>query len=118
MPTLFEIVEFCDQRSHRLEIKDFDGALNRLQLENNGSVTKIGAAVDAGQLPFEAAIAAGIDFLICHHGMYWTPPVPLTGTDYKFKTAMEGNLAVYGAHLPLDCHPEIGNNASRKGARS
>ena len=112
MPTLFEIVEFCDQRSHRLEIKDFDGALNGLQLENNGSVTKIGAAVDAGQLPFEAAIAAGIDFLICHHGMYWTPPVPLTGTDYKkFKTAMEGNLAVYGAHLPLDCHPEIGNNA-------
>jgi len=44
--------------------------------------------------------------------MFWSPPVPLTGTRYqKVKTAMKGNLAVYGAHLPLDCHPEIGNNA-------
>ena len=112
MPKLSEIVEFCDQRTHRSEIKDFDGALNGLQLENDGSVSKIGAAVDAGQIPFETAIEAGIDFLICHHGMYWTAPIPLTGIGYKkVKTAIVGNLAVYGAHLPLDCHPEIGNNA-------
>lgn len=112
MPKLSDIVAFCDARTLRAEVKDFDGAFNGLQLENNGEVTKIAAAVDAGQRPFEAAIAAGVDFLICHHGLYWTPPIPLTGASRsKIKTALDGNLAVYGAHLPLDCHPEIGNNA-------
>jgi len=112
MATLSEIVHFCDKRTHRSEIIDFGGAHNGLQVENNGEVTRIGAAVDAGQRPFETAIAATVDFLICHHGMFWSPPVPLTGTSYKkVKTALDGNLAVYGAHLPLDCHPEIGNNA-------
>lgn len=112
MPTLNEIVRFCDERTRRAEVKDFGGAYNGLQVENNGAVTRIGAAVDAGQNPFEAAIAQGIDFLICHHGLFWTPPTPLTGPAYrKVKTALDGNLAVYGAHLPLDCHPEIGNNA-------
>jgi dinuclear metal center YbgI/SA1388 family protein len=112
MPKLRDIVAFCDERTRRAEIKDFGGAYNGLQLENNGEVTKIGAAVDAGQLPFQAAVAAQVDFLICHHGLFWSPPVPLTDIRYeKVKTAMDGNLAVYGAHLPLDCHPEIGNNA-------
>lgn len=112
MAELKDIVAFCDQRTRRTEIKDFDGAYNGLQVENNGQVSKIGAAVDAGQRPFEAAIQAGIDFLICHHGLYWNAPIPHTGANYrKIKTAMDGNLAVYGAHLPLDCHPEIGNNA-------
>lgn len=112
MPNLSDIVAFCDARTRRAEIKDFGGAYNGLQLENNGEVTKIGAAVDAGQLPFAAAVAAKVDFLICHHGLFWTPPIPVTGTNYtKIKTALDGNLAVYGAHLPLDAHPEIGNNA-------
>lgn len=112
MPSLQDIVAFCDRRIRKSEIKDFDGAYNGLQLENNGNVTKIGAAVDAGQLPFAAAVAAGVDFLICHHGLFWSPPIPVTGPHYhKLKTAMDGNLAVYGAHLPLDAHPEIGNNA-------
>jgi dinuclear metal center YbgI/SA1388 family protein len=112
MAKLSDIIAFCDARTRRTEVKDFDGAHNGLQLENNGEVTKIAAAVDAGQLPFEAAIAAGADFLICHHGLYWNAPIPLTGPSRtKIKTAFDGNLAVYGAHLPLDCHPEIGNNA-------
>lgn len=112
MPQLQDIVAFCDRRIRKSEIKDFDGAYNGLQVENNGSVTKIGAAVDAGQLPFAAAVAAGVDFLICHHGLFWSPPIPVTDIHYrKLKTALDGNLAVYGAHLPLDAHPEIGNNA-------
>ncbi|MGJ8652215.1 MAG: Nif3-like dinuclear metal center hexameric protein [Opitutaceae bacterium] len=112
MPTLQEIITFCDARTRQQEIKDFDGAHNGLQIENNGKVTKIGAAVDAGQKPFEAAIEAGVDFLICHHGLFWNAPIPITGHNrLKIKTALDGNLAVYGAHLPLDCHHEIGNNA-------
>ena len=112
MASLKEIVTFCDQHLRRTEIKDFEGAYNGLQIENNGSVSKIGASVDAGQRPFEDAIAQGVDFIICHHGMFWTHTVPIVGTNYmKVKTAFDGNLAIYGAHLPLDCHPDIGNNA-------
>ena len=52
------------------------------------------AAVDAGQYPFDDAIAAGVDFLICHHGLYWNAPIPLVGRNYKkIKTAVDGNLA-------------------------
>ena len=93
-------------------VPDFPGAANGLQVENSGTVTKVGAAVDAGQIPFEMAVEAGVDFLIVHHGLFWGPPAPVTGSLYrKYKTCIENNLAVYSSHLPLDCHPEIGNNA-------
>ena len=51
MPRLSDIVAYCDERIRLREVKDFDGAYNGLQIENNGIVTKIGAAVDAGQVP-------------------------------------------------------------------
>lgn len=112
MPNLADLVAFCDQATRRGAWKDHPNALNGLQLENNGLVTKIGAAVDAGRVPFERAAAAGVDFLIVHHGLYWTAPQPLVGVHYaRFSTAIRANLAVYGCHLPLDGHPDLGNNA-------
>lgn len=112
MADLVDIIEYCDKRVNCTGISDYPGAYNGLQLENNGTVNKIGAAVDAGQLPFEQAIAAHMDLLIVHHGMYWGSTIPLTGRKlHKIKTCLEGNLAVYSSHLPLDAHPEIGNNA-------
>lgn len=110
--TLEEIVQYCDQRVNLDQVKDFPGSENGLQFENNGKITKIGAAVDAGLIPFQKATEAGVDFLIVHHGMYWNPYPPVVGVQYqKTKILIEGNCAVYGSHLPLDCHPEIGNNA-------
>ena len=97
MVKLKDVVNFCDRRTYRTKIKDYDGAYNGLQLENNGIVSKVAAAVDAGQSPFECAASAGADFIITHHGLFWN--------------ALENNIAVYGSHLPLDCHTEIGNNA-------
>lgn len=112
MPTLHDLVSYCDQRTRRSAFKDAPGAMNGLQLANDGRVTKIGAAVDAGVVPFQKAVAAGIDFLIVHHGMYWDMPRPLTGPAYeRVATLMGGNCALYSNHLPLDGHPEIGNNA-------
>ncbi len=112
MPTLSEIVAFCDQATRRGAWKDHPNALNGLQIENDGRVAKIGAAVDAGRVPFERAAAAGVDFLIVHHGLYWSAPQPLVGAHYaRFSTAIRANLAVYSCHLPLDGHPELGNNA-------
>lgn len=111
MIQLNDIVAFCDKATRRAEVADFPGANNGLQLQNDGSVTRIGAAVDAGRIPFEKAIDAGIDLLIVHHGLFWTPPARYCGPLYeKLKLAMDNNLAVYSSHLPLDAHPEIGNN--------
>jgi len=112
MPKLSDLVAYCDQRTRRAAFKDAPGAFNGLQLANDGRVTKIGAAVDAGVVPFQKAVAAGIDFLIVHHGMYWDMPRPLTGPAYeRVTTLVNGNCALYSNHLPLDGHPEIGNNA-------
>ena len=112
MASLKELVAYCDERMAQKTVVDFPGAVNGLQFENSGRVGKIGAAVDAGLRVFEEAARRGIDFLIVHHGMFWQAQHPVSGTVYKkFKTCFESNLAVYGCHLPLDAHREIGNNA-------
>jgi dinuclear metal center YbgI/SA1388 family protein len=109
---LNDLVRYCDKRTRRTAFKDAPGAFNGLQVANNGRVTKIGAAVDAGVLPFQQATAAGVDFLIVHHGMYWDMPRPLVGGVYeRVATLIRHNCALYSNHLPLDGHPEIGNNA-------
>lgn len=94
------------------EITDYPGALNGLQLENGGTVGRLAAAVDASLPVVEAAVAGGADLLLVHHGMFWQGAQPLTRGFYrKIKAAMDGGLAIYSAHLPLDVHPELGNNA-------
>jgi len=112
MTSLDDIVAYCNQRTRLTAFTDAPGARNGLQVANNGTVTRIGAAVDAGVVPFRSAVGAGVDFLIVHHGVYWDMPRPLTGRVYeRFATLIQGNCALYSNHLPLDGHPEIGNNA-------
>jgi len=112
MPNLDQLVAYCDKRTRRAQFKDAPGAFNGLQVANDGRVTRIGAAVDAGLVPFRLAVAAGVDFLIVHHGMYWDMPRPLTGQAFARVAALvRGNCALYSSHLPLDAHPQIGNNA-------
>src|SRR4051794_1119866 len=109
---LEDLVAYCDRRTRRSAFKDAPGAFNGLQVANDGRITRIGAAVDAGAVPFQKADAAGVDFLIVHHGMYWDMPRALTGGVYdRVATLIKGNCALYSNHLPLDGHPEIGNNA-------
>jgi dinuclear metal center YbgI/SA1388 family protein len=111
--TLTELTTYCDSRLNLATVADFPGANNGLQIENNGAVRKIGAAVDASAEAIEAAIAEEVDFLIVHHGLFWNTPKSYTGSLYaKLKRAFDSNLALYSAHLPLDAHPEIGNNSS------
>lgn len=112
MATLAEVVSFCQARLGLPGFPDFPPAANGLQVENDGTVTRVGAAVDAGLEPFRRAAAKGVDFLIVHHGLFWEPPRPIVGvTREKLDLLLRANLAVYSAHLPLDAHPEIGNNA-------
>ena len=112
MSTLNDLVSYCDQRTRREAFIDAPAAFNGLQVANSGRVTKIGAAVDAGVVPFQMAAAADVDFLIVHHGMYWDMPRPLTGPVYdRVATLIRADCALYSSHLPLDAHPELGNNA-------
>jgi dinuclear metal center YbgI/SA1388 family protein len=111
MASLQQLVEYCDKRTRRSSFKDYPGAVNGLQVANDGRVTRIGAAVDAGLVPFERAMERGVDFLIVHHGLFWGGVQPLTGPVYgRFAALVRGNCAVYSSHLPLDAHEEIGNN--------
>jgi dinuclear metal center YbgI/SA1388 family protein len=111
MTTLNGLVRYADELLRLTEIEDYPNALNGLQIENSGALTKIGAAVDASGRSIQMAVERGIDLLVVHHGLFWPGLQPVTGPHYRaLKSAMEHNLALYSAHLPLDLHPKIGNN--------
>ncbi len=110
---LANIVAFLDRELRIAEIPDYAGAMNGLQLQNNGKVSKVAAAVDASLPVVKKAIDAGADLLVVHHGMFWQGAQPLTAAFYeKIKCAMDANLAIYSSHLPLDVHQLWGNNVS------
>ncbi len=110
--SLSSVVQYCDRILRTAEIGDYDGAVNGLQVENSGKVTKIGAAVDGSLATMKLAVAAKVDLLIVHHGLFWSPSHPWTGKRYELlKLLLENDLAVYSSHLPLDAHPKLGNNA-------
>ena len=112
MTPLADIVTLLDTTLRVAEIHDAPVALNGLQVENNGCVTKVALAVDGSQRTLDDAVAAGADLLILHHGIFWSGLRPLTGWwKAKVQTALNANLAIYAAHLPLDLHPQLGNNA-------
>ncbi len=109
---LAAIVRHCDQILRTREFGDYDGAANGLQVANSGTVTKIAATVDATLATVKLAVAAKADLLIVHHGLFWSPTHPWTGKRYELlRLLVENNLAVYSSHLPLDAHPQLGNNA-------
>jgi dinuclear metal center YbgI/SA1388 family protein len=110
--SLAAIVKHSDQILRTDEFGDYDDAANGLQVENSGAVTRIAATVDASLATVKLAIAAKADLLIVHHGLFWGPSHPWTGKKYQLiRLLIENNLAVYSSHLPLDAHPQLGNNA-------
>lgn len=111
MVSLDEVVAYLDRELKTAAILDYPGAVNGLQLANSGQVGRVVAAVDASLPVIEKAAAGGPGLLIVHHGMFWQGAQPVTGAFYrKLKIAMEADLAIYSSHLPLDVHPEWGNN--------
>src|SRR3954454_21173850 len=112
MTPLAEIVRYVDEYLAIDRMADWDNAINGLQVENSGSVRKIGAAVDASTRTFAAAAEHGVNFLLVHHGLFWPGLQPITGALRRQVGALfEHDIALYSAHLPLDVHPTVGNNA-------
>jgi dinuclear metal center YbgI/SA1388 family protein len=107
-----DVVEYLHDFLRIGEVPDYTQSLNGLQVANAGTVHKVAAAVDASERTIAAAVAAECDLLLVHHGLFWDGNIPVTGPRYrKLRMAMTANLAVYSAHIPLDVHPEVGNNA-------
>ena len=105
------VVEHLDGYLRIAEVPDYPTALNGLQVENGGEVTRVAVAVDAVQATIDAAVALGADLLIVHHGLFWDGNQPLTGRRFhRVRALLDAGIAVYSAHLPLDVHPEVGNN--------
>src|SRR5262249_40596480 len=112
MPSLSDIVNYTNDFLRIREIGDWDNALNGLQIENSGTATRIAAAVDVSTRTLETATEQNADLLIVHHGLFWPGLQPVTAAlRPQVQIAFENNIALYSAHLPLDLHPQIGNNA-------
>jgi dinuclear metal center YbgI/SA1388 family protein len=111
--TLKAVIDHLNSTLRIAELPDYSNAVNGLQLDNRaGNVTRVVAAVDATLPVVKKAIAEGADLLIVHHGMFWSGLQPWTGATFeRMSLALENNLAIYSAHLPLDVHPVLGNNA-------
>jgi len=109
---LREAVAHLEKLLDHARIADWSQALNGLQVENRGSVSRIGAAVDACEATLKMAASRNIDLLLVHHGLFWSGLQRVEGALYrKLRRAFEANIAVFSSHLPLDVHPRLGNNA-------
>jgi len=110
---LEELRSYLDDFLRVEQVPDYSTALNGLQVENaSGEVRRIAVAVDAVQATVDAAIREGADLLLVHHGLFWDGNRPVTGRRFRrLRALIEAGVAVYSAHLPLDVHPEVGNNA-------
>src|SRR6266542_98899 len=110
--SLPDIVTYTDDFLCIREVGDWDNALNGLQIENSGGVTRLGAAVDVSKRVLTEAVNKNVDLLIVHHGLFWPGLQPVKGAlRRQLQLAFENDIALYSAHLPLDVHPKVGNNA-------
>jgi dinuclear metal center YbgI/SA1388 family protein len=109
---LAELVAYLNSFLRIREVPDDAEAMNGLQVENGGEVATIAVAVDACEAVILEAARTRADLLLVHHGLFWGPRTPVTGRSFRRLAALvRGGIAVYSAHLPLDVHPEVGNNA-------
>ena len=104
-----ELVAFLDEY---LQVSAYpDKSSNGLQVEGKEEVERVAFAVDTTLRTIERAVNGKADMLVVHHGMIWGGLNYITGIHYKrLKALIENGLNLYVAHLPLDAHPEVGNN--------
>lgn len=111
MSTLAEVVSYLDSELRHADVPDYDAAFNGLQLSNSGKVTRVAAAVDYSANTVAGALREKADLLLVHHGMFWRGSHPIVGVAFdRLKDAINGGLAVYSSHIPLDMHATFGNN--------
>ena len=108
---LKQLCDFCDDF---LRIHEFDDYCpNGLQVESSAEVTHIVAGVTASLDLIDAAIAQKADTLLVHHGYFWKgESQPVAGfKGRRIRRLIRNNINLIAYHLPLDAHPQVGNNA-------
>jgi dinuclear metal center YbgI/SA1388 family protein len=111
---LSELAGYLDGYLRIAEVPDEANAVNGLQVENgSGTVERLIAAVDASLATIAGtASAGGRCLLLVHHGLFWDGSLPVTGRRYRrLRALLDHDVALYAAHIPLDVHPVVGNNA-------
>jgi dinuclear metal center YbgI/SA1388 family protein len=104
------LIDYLDEYLRVAEIEDV--SQNGLQVQGPDEVTRVAFAVDACLASFEQAVASDVQLLIVHHGLFWGEPQRLIGPHFqRVRTLIKGACGLYAVHLPLDVHPEVGNNA-------
>ncbi len=90
-----------------------DRSQNGLQVARRGQeIHRVAFAVDASLETFRRATESASELLFVHHGILWDKPLRITASHYeRVRFLVENDLALYAAHLPLDMHPQVGNNA-------
>lgn len=104
------LVDYCDRRLDVTAFEDY--CPNGLQVEAGEAVSLLVSGVTASQALIEAAAALGADALLVHHGCFWRgEPLPLVGLKgRRVRRLYEAGISLVAYHLPLDAHPELGNN--------
>ncbi len=109
-----ELKKITNYLNNYFEINSLDEySYNGLQVEGKSEVKKILFTVDIGCEIVEHAIKEDYDMIIVHHGLYWKGENPSINNVVKKRIAplIKNDISLYAVHLPLDKHPEIGNNA-------
>lgn len=111
MLTNLELEQIIDQKLNSKAIADY--APNGLQVEGRPTIQKIITGVTATLPLIEKAIEAKADAILVHHGYFWKNENPcIRGMKGKrIKQLLVNDINLFGYHLPLDIHPELGNNA-------
>lgn len=105
--------ELCAFLSRELAIDTVpDSSCNGLQIEGAAQISRVGLAVDACMESYRKAVEKRCELLLVHHGIIWGGLTTVSGSVYThIRYCIEQNLNLFAAHLPLDRHPVLGNNA-------
>jgi dinuclear metal center YbgI/SA1388 family protein len=104
-----ELVAYLDRYLRVASIPD--SSPNGLQVQGADRVARVAFAVDASVKTVHAAAKARASFLVVHHGLWWGRHEQIVGNLHaRIAGLIESEVSLYAAHLPLDCHDEVGNN--------
>jgi dinuclear metal center YbgI/SA1388 family protein len=106
-----EIIAFLDEL---LDVKGFpDYGPNGLQVPGTEDVELVVTGVSAHRELFERTAMYGADLVITHHGLFWDfhPRTVSPAMKERLRILFDANISLAGYHLPLDAHPDVGNNA-------
>lgn len=110
MTTIQDITHWCNALLNINQFQDYSP--NGLQIEGKQHIQHIVCSVTASQAAIEFAASQNADMLLVHHGLFWkNEPITITGwKKRRIETLLKHNINLVGYHLPLDAHPQFGNN--------